>query len=198
MPKLFLDKLIAQIVVPLYKRRIAALVAKLCEDNASILDVGCNDGSFAKLFMQKNPSLNIKGVDIQDNYPCQIPRKVYDGKTIPYKDRQFDISLAVDVLHHTKDIEALIKEMKRVSKKYIIIKDVALKGLFPFLAFALTDWLTNAPFGIKCVYNYPSFKKWQDYFKAAGLKVEYASKTSSIPTIIFDKYNYIWKLKVRS
>lgn len=184
--ELILDKI--------YQKGIANLISPLCEDNSHILDVGCDDGSFSKMLLKKNHSLTIKGIDIQNNRPSKIPRKIYDGKKIPYKDKQFDITFAVDVLHHTEDISGLLKEMKRVTKRYIIIKDYVSKGPLSYLGISFIDWVVNAPFGIKCTYNYPSLHKWHGYFKNLGLKVEYSSKTSGVPTIFLDNYNYIFKL----
>lgn len=177
-----------------YKKGIANLISPLCADNFHILDVGCDDGALSQMLIKKNHSLTIKGIDIQDDRLAKIPRKIYDGKKIPYKDKQFDITMAVDVLHHTRDIGSLLKEMKRVTKKYIIIKDQVSKDPLSFLVISFVDWLTNAPFGIKCTYNYPSLHKWYDYFNQLELRVEYSSKTSGVPAIFFDNYNYIFKL----
>lgn len=178
-----------------YKKELADLISPLCADNSHILDVGCDDGLLSQMLIMNNHSLTIKGIDIQDNRPAKIPRKIYDGKKIPYQDKQFDITMAVDVLHHTRDIGSLLKEMKRVTRKYIIIKDQVSEDPLSFLLLSFMDWFTNAPFGIKCAYNYPSLHKWHDYFKKLDLRVEYSSKTNGVPAIFFDNYNYIFKLK---
>lgn len=182
----------------MYKKGIANLISPLCEDNSHILDVGCDDGEFSQMLLKKNHSLTVKGIDIQDNRPAKIPRKIYDGKNIPYQDQQFDITMAVDVLHHTRDIGRILKEMKRVTKKYIIIKDHVSKDPLSFLVIAFVDWLANTPFGIKCTYNYLSLDQWHDYFNQLELRVEYSSKTTGIPAIFFDNYNYIFKLARKS
>lgn len=184
--KLFSDKR--------YKKGLANLISPLCADNSRILDVGCDDGVLSYMLIKKNHSLAIEGVDIQSHRSAKIPRKIYDGKKIPYKDKQFDIIMAVDVLHHTRDIGSLLKEMKRVTKKYVLIKDQVCNDPLAFLILAFSDWLTNAPFGVKCAYNYPSWNKWENYFNQLGLRVEYASKTRGIPSIFFDNYNYIFRL----
>ncbi len=184
--KLFFDKT--------YKKGLANKISPLCADNARILDVGCDDGVLSDMLIQKNHSLTIKGIDIQAHRLAKIPRKIYDGKKIPYQDKQFDITMAVDVLHHTRDIGSLLQEMKRVTKRYIILKDQVCNNPISFLILAFSDWLTNAPFGVKCAYNFPSWNKWNDYFNQLGLRVEYASKTKGIPSIFFDNYNYIFKL----
>jgi len=177
-----------------YKKRIANLISPLCADNSHILDVGCDDGGLSQMLIKKNHSLTIEGIDIQGNRPAKISRKIYDGKKIPYKDKQFDITMAVDVLHHTRDIGSLLKEMKRVTKRYIIIKDHVSNDPLSFLLLSFMDWLANAPFGIRCIYNYPSLNKWYDHFNKLELRMESASKTSGVPAIFFDNYNYIFEL----
>jgi|TARA_B100001971_G_C18022248_1_gene448046 ubiquinone/menaquinone biosynthesis C-methylase UbiE len=112
-----------KIFCPVYKRRLAEHVVSLCEDNFRILDFGCDDGTTAKMIMALNPSLKIAGVDIQSDRQSKIPRKTYDGKKLPFPDDSFDIVLAIDVLHHTGDILPLLEEMKRVSKKILLLKN---------------------------------------------------------------------------
>jgi 2-polyprenyl-3-methyl-5-hydroxy-6-metoxy-1,4-benzoquinol methylase len=47
--------------------------------------------------------------------------RVYDGKTIPYPDRSFDIITCVDVIEHVPNYLGLIEEMVRVSKNTVLI-----------------------------------------------------------------------------
>lgn len=54
-------------ILKVYKRRIAYYIASLCEDGSTVLDVGCDDGSLAKIIVDIKPSLKFEGVDIQDH-----------------------------------------------------------------------------------------------------------------------------------
>ena len=161
---------------PVYKRRLAEHIASLCDDNSSILDVGCDDGSVAEMIMELNPSLKIKGIDIQANHPSKIPRKIYNGKKIPYPDNSFDIVMVLDVLHHTKDILSILKEIKRVSKKCVIIKDHTTNSIFSRWLISFTDYMSNFPYGIKCTFNFPSSQMWESYFDQLKLKIVHKPK----------------------
>ena len=52
----------------------------------------------------------------------------YDGINIPFEENMFDLITIYNVLHHVKpsDLQELIKNIIRVSKKYIFIKEVDL------------------------------------------------------------------------
>ncbi|MFH1592603.1 MAG: class I SAM-dependent methyltransferase [Candidatus Woesearchaeota archaeon] len=189
--KLFFNKLFR----PVYKVRVAKIISDLCPDNSYILDYGCDDGSTAKRVMKFNPSLKIVGVDIQSNRPAKIPRKTYDGKKIPYPSNTFDIVMSLDVLHHTKNIPEHIKEMKRVSKKYLIIKDHMRYGFFSKLLISFTDYISNVSYGIKCAFNFPLKKEWYQMFKEQNLDLIKNPKKLNFGFGITERYNLIFKLQ---
>jgi ubiquinone/menaquinone biosynthesis C-methylase UbiE len=182
---------------PNYKRRLAEYVASLCEDGSRILDVGCDDGSVAKMIMELNPTLNIIGIDIQSFRPPKIQRKVYDGRNIPYPDNSFDAVIVLDVLHHTQDILLLLKEIRRVSRKYVIIKDHMTYGTFSNYMVSFADYISNAPYGIKCAFNFPSFQRWKSYFNQLGLEIVDMPKNLRFGPGITERYHPIFKLEKR-
>jgi ubiquinone/menaquinone biosynthesis C-methylase UbiE len=179
----------------IYKRKLAKNIALLLDNNSKILDVGCDNGSVAKRIMEINPSLKIVGIDIQSRCLSMIPRKMYDGRKIPYPDKSFDIVMAIDVLHHTKDILSLLKEMKRVSKKYILIKDHMIYSFFSRCLISFTDYVANLRYGIRCIFNFLSFKEWDSYFKKAGLRIVEQPKNLKFGFWINERYNPIFKLE---
>lgn len=184
-----------EVFSPVYKRRLAKIVASLCEDDSYILDYGCDDGSVAEMIMEYNPSLRIVGVDIQANRPSKIPRKIYNGTKIPYPNNTFDIVICLDVLHHTKDMSVHVKEMRRVSKKYLIIKDHMIYSFFSRMLISFSDFTSNVPYGIKCEFNFLTKKQWYSLFKKQNLKIVKNPKNLNLGFSINEKYNPIFKLK---
>ncbi len=152
------------------RRPLAYKIASLIPDNSKVLDVGCNDGTTSLMLLEKSPSLQLCGVDIQSNRACKIPKQVYDGKYLPCESNSFDVVIALDVLHHTNHIEGLLKEMARVAKNVVILKDHACGNYIEYLALSVLDYIGNEPYGIPCVYNYPSYARWDEYFSSAGLR----------------------------
>jgi SAM-dependent methyltransferase len=158
-----------------YNRRMKVLashLSALLPPDATVLDVGCGDGMIDLLIMQYRPDVVISGVDILVRELTHIPVKVYDGKTIPYDDRSFDVVMFIDVLHHTEYPEVLLREAKRVSRDIILLKDHIKDGIFAGTTLRLMDWVGNAHHGVVLPYNYWTEQQWHKAFKALGLTIE--------------------------
>jgi 2-polyprenyl-3-methyl-5-hydroxy-6-metoxy-1,4-benzoquinol methylase len=115
-----------------FNRRVAVLtrhLGQMIPASASVLDVGCGDGSIAKLVLGERPDISIHGIDVLVRGILQIPVVQYDGKRIPHPDKSFDTVTFIDVLHHADDPLALLKDARRVARKCIIIKDHNCDGL---------------------------------------------------------------------
>lgn len=96
----------------------------------SILDIGCGDGLFEKLVVDRLPNVRAVGVDFSDEAialaAVKVPKAefvVADALVggIPFADGSFDTVVALDTLEHLYVPQDLIKEMTRVSKKRLII-----------------------------------------------------------------------------
>ena len=138
----------------------------------SVLDVGCGRGELAYLILRKRQDISLVGIDILDQEKKCIPVKIFDGKTIPYGDFSFDVVTIIDVLHHTNVPLLLLREAKRVSRKYIIIKDHTLNGFLAGPTLKFMDIVGNKRFGVSLPYNYWTKEKWSEAFDILGLKIE--------------------------
>jgi SAM-dependent methyltransferase len=90
----------------------------------TMLDFGCGTKPYKPFF---DVGLYI-GVDIKksDNIHISIDEQVdviYDGKSIPFKDKVFDSILCTEVIEHVFEIDNLLTELVRVLKKtsYMLI-----------------------------------------------------------------------------
>lgn len=88
-----------------------------------ILDLGCGVGPTESFLAPHVGSLH--GVDVSAGVletaakrNPTVDYRVFDGKSIPFPDKTFDVVFAICVLHHVKpeDRAALIQEMRRVTK----------------------------------------------------------------------------------
>ncbi len=179
-----------------YKLSVAKYISGLCEENSSVLDLGCNDGRMATYILQMKPSLKIEGIDVQDNFPCKIKRTLYNGNKIPFPDASFDIVIAIDALHHTEDISAMLGEMARVSKKFIIIKDVVKYSWLSNMIIVIADYISNVKYGIKCPNNFPDWKEWHLFFKNNSLEIIAQPKNLNFGFGLNERYNPILKLQI--
>jgi SAM-dependent methyltransferase len=151
-------------------RLAAALAARLPRD-ASLLDVGCGDGSIARAVLDRRPDLSVTGVDVLVRDETAIPVRAYDGTTLPFDDDSFDAVCIVDVLHHTDDPRQVLREAARVSRGVVVIKDHLADGLLARPTLRLMDWIGNARYGVRLPYNYLTSDDWRRHFDRLGLSV---------------------------
>jgi SAM-dependent methyltransferase len=154
-----------------FNRRIVVLashLAPLIPPKARVLDVGCGDGSIDRLILEQRPDVSIEGLDVLVRPRTHIPVQPFDGSSIPYLDATFDVVMFVDVLHHTVDPMALLREARRVGK-IILIKDHFREGFLGSLTLKFMDWVGNAHHGVILPYNYMSREQWAAGLERAGL-----------------------------
>lgn len=169
--------------VKILSRELAAFINP---DIKTILDIGCGDGTISKLMQDRNPGVKIFGIDVMARPHSEIPFKLYDGKHIPFADNSFDGCMLVDVLHHLprgKAIKELLTEVKRVSCKYILIKDHQYKTRFDFKTLKFMDDIGNKPHGIRVEYNYLKENEWEGIFNDLGLTI--IKRKTKIPLYAF-------------
>jgi ubiquinone/menaquinone biosynthesis C-methylase UbiE len=98
--------------------------------NEKILDVGCGLGNFSKVTQG-----SYTGVDLNKSF-IKFAKKNYGSKNrkffvmdatrLPYKNKSFDKATFLSMLHHfsEKDNQKVLKELARVTKKYIVVLDL--------------------------------------------------------------------------
>jgi 2-polyprenyl-3-methyl-5-hydroxy-6-metoxy-1,4-benzoquinol methylase len=94
----------------------------------SILDVGCGEGFTLNRLKEKGIGKNLEGLEYskeaialgKKTYPdIKITRgSIYE---LPYADNSFDLVLCTEVLEHLDKPRDALKELIRVSKKYLVI-----------------------------------------------------------------------------
>lgn len=157
-----------------HKRRTLVLsdwCSRLIPLNSAVLDVGCGDGRIARLIADKRPDISIRGIDVRERNDAVMPIDTFDGKSIPYDERSFDVVMFVDVLHHANEPVTLLREAVRVARRAIVIKDHIAEGSFDCLTLRVMDWVGNARHGVALPYDYWSLAKWHCVFDELGLTI---------------------------
>jgi SAM-dependent methyltransferase len=101
-------------------REQAGALADYLAAGDSVLDVGCGTGHLSA-DVREMYRVDPTGVDVKDFRQAQIPFRRFDGTSIPFPDDAFDHVVLSEVLHHSHDPMALIKECRRVARGSIIV-----------------------------------------------------------------------------
>ena len=94
----------------------------------TILDAGCGEGFTMDKLSKNGVGKKIEGVEYAKEaillgkklFPNLIFKKG-SAYELPYKDNSFDLVICTEVLEHLKEPAKALKEILRVSKKYLII-----------------------------------------------------------------------------
>lgn len=88
----------------------------------SCLEVGCGDG-FGMYYMQELGL--VFGCDISRpmlrRNPLRQSVAEADIYHLPYPDKSFDLAYCWEVLHHVEDMQSALREMMRISRRFILI-----------------------------------------------------------------------------
>jgi SAM-dependent methyltransferase len=94
-----------------------------------VLDVGCGEGSLLAEFSRSCLGTELYGLEISQsgvdrvlerNLPNLCNVRLFDGYSIPYPDKHFDLAVATHVLEHVEHERRLISELARVSHQFFI------------------------------------------------------------------------------
>lgn len=158
-----------------FQRRIQVLsdeISSVLGDAKTVLDIGCGDGTISKLSAEKKGNgVKFSGIDVMARPTCAIDFKLFDGNTIPYADNSFDAAMFIDVLHHLDHIKEIITEARRVSSKYIIIKDHLYKSQLDYDILKFMDWVGNKPHSVEVIFNFKKEEFWRVLFEELGLEI---------------------------
>ena len=171
-PKSLLNAAHNSVVFGRRVRVIARHLAGAIPSRGRVLDLGSGDGSIAAALMRLRPDLKIQGVDVMLRPMLKIPITLYDGTTLPFADHSFDYVTIVDVLHHTADPAAVLREAARVARLAVIVKDPLLEGVLAGPTLRFMDWVGNRGHDVVLPYTYLDRTQWQNAFYRARLATQ--------------------------
>jgi len=151
-------------------KQIVKRISPLIERKETIIDIGSGTGFVAKIIAEKKSS-KITLVDVCLNPLCKsLPMIIYDGKTLPFPDNNFETALLIAVLHHCHKPMRVLDEAIRVSsKKIIVMEDLFESPLEKWLTL-IEDSIVNWDFRGH-PHNNKSENEWLEIFRKKKLKL---------------------------
>jgi len=145
-------------------------------DVKKVLDVGCGEGFTLNKFQEEGIGEKLTGIDYSDDalelgakiYP-QLELKKGDIYDIKEKNNSYDLVIATEVLEHLEYPEKALKELIRISSKYLLLS-VPNEPLFIMANLLRGKYLRsfgNHPEHI----NHWTFKGFEKFLKKNGLKI---------------------------
>lgn len=103
-----------------------SIIAKIIEENSTVLDLGCGDGTLLKSLID-NKHVKAKGIEINQDCVisclekgvCTIQGDIDEGLT-QFSDKEYDYVILNRTVQATDHPDFVIKEMLRVGKKVIV------------------------------------------------------------------------------
>jgi len=115
-----------RMVVNKYRKTLQRLIVSL--PISSALEVGSGEGYILYYIREVRPDILLIGSDISEemvrlaqNRHCGIIWCVAEAENLPFLDDSFDLVIACEVLEHVLDPNIVLKQLRRVSKKFCII-----------------------------------------------------------------------------
>ena len=96
---------------------------------STIVELGAGDGEVTDIIKKKNPTWykEITPTEVVEQGVNKLKSKGYSKAVIadacktPFNDKEFDVAIAYDVMHHVADPKEMAKEMVRIAKKRIFL-----------------------------------------------------------------------------
>ena len=148
-------------------------------NGGKILSIGCGEGRVERMLHERKGA-DITGAEVTAYKQPHIPIKLYDGKRLPFKDKSFDASLFVYVLHHSTDMASLLKEAKRVTRKHVLILDHTYTNRVSEFMLKAYDYASNIFFDMPLPFNFLRMGEWETLFREQCLAIEEAEVISAL------------------
>lgn len=96
----------------------------------SVLDVGCGEGVLTEEWAARMGNGRVVGIDLDDaKLRAEWERRrrpnleyvIADATALSFRDDEFDLAAAIEVLEHVPDPEATVAEMARVADRHLLV-----------------------------------------------------------------------------
>jgi SAM-dependent methyltransferase len=151
-----------------------------------VLDVGAGNCILCQELGRRG--YDVVPVDLKNlSFVDEIVPIAYDGTTLPFGDDSFDVALLITVLHHAPDPDAALAEVRRVSRRIIVIEEIYENSFEKYLTYAI-DSLFNLQF-----FSHPRSNRtdagWREAFQ--GLRLDVSAAVYSRSLVLLRRVTYV-------
>jgi SAM-dependent methyltransferase len=161
--------------------RLAPDIIRALGNCTSLLDLGCGDMILTEVLQRQSP-VSITALDTVDSNLSGLPLILYNGGAIPFDNHTFDATMVAYVLHHCSNIPLVLQEIKRVTRKKIIILEEIYQGKLAEKILHLHDSgnrFLSTKMHIPC--NFLKIEQWLEVFAELDLHVEKCTRIYQYP-----------------
>ena len=134
----------------------------------TVLELGSGTCNVAEILLRKG--FIVKLVDVKDqSFVPGLQPTLYDGITLPFASDTFDTATILDVLHHARNPEQVLKEAKRVATRLLVMECVYCHTFQKVLTLIM-DSILNLEFAYDA-WNYHTDEEWRNLFTELGLRI---------------------------
>ena len=135
------------------------------------LDFGCGEGWFAQQLMDEGLVGEVVGVDVMRREDPILEPVIYDGTTLPFEDRSFDLVYSIDTVHHADEPTASLAEAMRCAASHFVLKDHTYEARRTYWKISVLDELGNRRFGVPSPHHYQRGWEWLPTFEREGFEL---------------------------
>jgi len=144
-------------------RRVASHILSHIAQGARVIDIGAGNGLVAQEIVKKS-KVSITLLDVIDWNTTKLPVKIFNGSHVPFRDKEFDVALLTDVVHHSNDEEQLVREALRVANKVVVLEEKhEHKGVSAFAN--IVDNLQFVLYGMPLGAHHRNSREWLEFFQ---------------------------------
>jgi len=183
-------------------------ILRLLDDHSTInkaIEIGAGDGSILQFIDKSDRIENLFALEISSSGIEKIKErkigklqevKIFDGYTIPYPDKRFDLAICSHVIEHVEHPRILLREIRRISKEQVFEVPIDFshqvhKKADHFLSYGHINIFTPALF--KFLLLSEKFKIRKELYSMYTLKIIWMSAKSNqiVFPVLFIKW-VIW------
>jgi SAM-dependent methyltransferase len=137
-----------------------------------VLDVGAGSCRVGSLLASRSGA-QVSLLDRVDHNETALPLQLYDGRTLPYLDNAFDVSMLGFVLHHASDPDTLVDEVKRVTRGRVLVLEDTPRNALERRIWTKGDYFFNhrKHADIDVAHVQRSSQEWTGYFQDRGFGI---------------------------